>query len=80
MQIHVKVSKKTIKFCNAPPTLPEERMRDRLELSFSRASRGGGEVEKLEYDKNNGTGRVTFVNTGGVSLSIHDVVFNFCIM
>ncbi|KAK9968962.1 hypothetical protein ABG768_027179 [Culter alburnus] len=63
-EIHVKVSKKTIKFCNAPPTLPEERMRDRLELSFSRASRGGGEVEKLEYDKNNGTGRVTFVNTG----------------
>ncbi|XP_067264757.1 N-myc-interactor [Chanodichthys erythropterus] len=63
-EIHVKVSKKTIKFHNAPPTLPEERMRDRLELSFSRASRGGGEVEKLEYDKNNGTGRVTFVNTG----------------
>ncbi|XP_048050721.1 N-myc-interactor [Megalobrama amblycephala] len=63
-EIHVKVSKKTIKFRNAPPTLPEERMRDRLELSFSRASRGGGEVEKLEYDKNNGTGRVTFVNTG----------------
>ncbi|ROL46390.1 N-myc-interactor [Anabarilius grahami] len=63
-EIHIKVSKKTIKFRNAPPTLPEERMRDRLELSFSRASRGGGEVEKLEYDKNNGTGRVTFVNTG----------------
>ncbi|XP_051761284.1 N-myc-interactor [Ctenopharyngodon idella] len=63
-EIHVKVSKKTIKFRNAPPTLPEERMKDRLELSFSRASRGGGEVEKLEYDKNNGTGRVTFVNTG----------------
>ncbi|XP_067300741.1 N-myc-interactor [Pseudorasbora parva] len=63
-EVHIKVSKKTIKFSNAPPTLPEERMRDRLELSFSRASRGGGEVEKLEYDKNNGTGRVTFVNTG----------------
>lgn len=63
-EVHIKVSKKTIKFCNAPPTLPEERMRDRLELSFSRASRGGGEVEKLEYNKSNGTGRVTFVNTG----------------
>ncbi|XP_056127329.1 N-myc-interactor [Rhinichthys klamathensis goyatoka] len=63
-EVHIKVSKKTIKFRNAPPTLPEERMRDRLELSFSRASRGGGEVEKLEYNKSNGTGRVTFVNTG----------------
>ncbi|XDV29936.1 hypothetical protein PO909_032955 [Leuciscus waleckii] len=63
-EVHIKVSKKTIKFRNAPPTLPEERMRDRLELSFSRPSRGGGEVEKLEYNKSNGTGRVTFVNTG----------------
>ncbi|XP_077071968.1 N-myc-interactor [Siphateles boraxobius] len=63
-EVHIKVSKKTIKFCNAPPTLPEERMRDRLELSFSRPSRGGGEVEKLEYNNSNGTGRVTFVNTG----------------
>ncbi|XP_051564389.1 N-myc-interactor-like isoform X5 [Myxocyprinus asiaticus] len=44
-EVHIKVSKKTVKFRNAPPTLPEERMRDRLELSFSRASRGGGEVE-----------------------------------
>ncbi|KAK7169563.1 hypothetical protein R3I93_005518 [Phoxinus phoxinus] len=63
-EVHIKVSKKTIKFRNAPPTLPEERMRDRLELSFSRASRGGGEVEKLEYNKSDGTGRVTFVHTG----------------
>ncbi|XP_051566645.1 N-myc-interactor [Myxocyprinus asiaticus] len=63
-EVHIKVSKKTIKFRNAPPILPEERMRDRLELSFSRASRGGGEVENVQYDKQNGTGHVTFLNTG----------------
>ncbi|XP_051564386.1 N-myc-interactor-like isoform X2 [Myxocyprinus asiaticus] len=63
-EVHIKVSKKTVKFRNAPPTLPEERMRDRLELSFSRASRGGGEVENVQYDKQNGTGHVTFLNTG----------------
>ncbi|XP_052004469.1 N-myc-interactor-like [Xyrauchen texanus] len=63
-EVHIKVSKKTIKFRNAPPTLPEERMRDRLELSFSRASRGGGEVQSVQYDEQNGTGHVTFLNTG----------------
>ncbi|KAK2904607.1 hypothetical protein Q8A67_006406 [Cirrhinus molitorella] len=63
-EVHIQVSKKSIRFRNAPPTLPEERMRDRLELSFSRASRGGGEVEQLEYDARTGTGRVTFLNTG----------------
>ncbi|XP_073701330.1 N-myc-interactor [Garra rufa] len=63
-EVHIQVSKKSIKFRNAPPTLSEERMRDRLELSFSRVSRGGGEVEKLQYDKQTGMGRVTFLNTG----------------
>ncbi|KAL1267281.1 hypothetical protein QQF64_032644 [Cirrhinus molitorella] len=63
-EVHIQVSKKSIRFRNAPPTLPEERMRDRLELSFSRASRGGGEVEQLEYDARTGMGRVTFLNTG----------------
>ncbi|XP_056611152.1 N-myc-interactor [Triplophysa dalaica] len=63
-EVHIKVSKKTIKFRNAPPTLPEERMTDRLEISFSKASRGGGEVESVDYDQQNGTGHVTFVHTG----------------
>ncbi|KAI7804393.1 putative N-myc-interactor-like [Triplophysa rosa] len=63
-EVHIKVSKKTIKFSNAPPTLPEERMKDRLEISFSKASRGGGEVDSVDYDQQNGTGRVTFVHTG----------------
>ncbi|XP_051998505.1 N-myc-interactor-like isoform X1 [Xyrauchen texanus] len=63
-EVHIKVSKKTVKFRNAPPTLPEQRMRDRLELSFSRASRGGGEVQRVQYDEQNGTGHVTFLNTG----------------
>lgn len=63
-EVHMKVSKKTIKFSNAPPTLPEERMKDRLEISFSKASRGGGEVDSVDYDKQGGTGRITFVHTG----------------
>ncbi|XP_026073359.1 N-myc-interactor [Carassius auratus] len=70
-EVHIQVSKKSIRFCNAPPTLPEERMRDRLELSFSRVSRGGGEVEKLEYHRDTGSGRVTFLSTGVAENLVH---------
>ncbi|XP_066497128.1 N-myc-interactor [Hoplias malabaricus] len=63
-EVHMTVSKRTIMFSKAPALLPVERMQDRLELSFSKPSRGGGEVEKLEYDPRTGTGRVSFVNTG----------------
>lgn len=45
--------------------MPEERMRDRLEMSFSRPSRGGGEVEGVQYDKNTGTGQITFLHPEG---------------
>lgn len=63
-EIHFDVSKKSVKFSDAPPTMPEERMRDRLEMGFSRPSRGGGEVEDVVYDKRAGTGQITFLNTG----------------
>ncbi|XP_059355431.1 N-myc-interactor-like [Carassius carassius] len=70
-EVHIQLSKKSLRFCNAPPTLPEERMRDRLELSFSRVSRGGGEVEKLEYHRDTCSGRVTFLSTGVAENLVH---------
>uniref|UniRef100_W5U784 N-myc-interactor n=1 Tax=Ictalurus punctatus TaxID=7998 RepID=W5U784_ICTPU len=63
-EVHIRVSKRTIEFSNAFACMPEERMRDRLELGFSKPSRGGGEVERMEYDVNSGAGRITFLNTG----------------
>ncbi|XP_071340791.1 N-myc-interactor isoform X2 [Trachinotus anak] len=63
-EVHLDVSRKQLKVSNVPPSMPEERMRDRLEMSFSRPSRGGGEVEGVEYDKSTGTGRVTFLHPG----------------
>ncbi|XP_056244880.1 N-myc-interactor [Seriola aureovittata] len=63
-EVHINVSRKEIKVSNVPPSMPEERVRDRLEMSFSRPSRGGGEVEGVEYDANTGTGHVTFLHPG----------------
>ncbi|KAA8578511.1 hypothetical protein FQN60_012563 [Etheostoma spectabile] len=46
VDVHLDVSRKELKLSNIPPSMPEERVADRLEVSFSRPSRGGGEVEK----------------------------------
>ncbi|XP_035030744.1 N-myc-interactor [Hippoglossus stenolepis] len=63
-EVHLDVSRKELKVSSIPPSMPEERMKDRLEISFSRPSRGGGEVEGVEYDKNTGTGLITFLHPG----------------
>ncbi|XP_019955204.1 N-myc-interactor [Paralichthys olivaceus] len=63
-EVHLDVSRKALKVLNIPSSMPEERMKDRLEISFSRPSRGGGEVEGVEYDKNTGTGLITFLHPG----------------
>lgn len=65
IQVHLSTCRKTLKVSNIRSTLPEERIRDRLEMSFSRPSQGGGEVESLEYKQNLGTGQVTFLHPGG---------------
>ncbi|XP_030642940.1 N-myc-interactor-like [Chanos chanos] len=63
-EVHLEVSKRTIKFSQAPLNQDEDRMRDRLEISFSKPSQGGGEVDRVDYDKKTGTGIITFLNTG----------------
>ncbi|XP_034741084.1 N-myc-interactor [Etheostoma cragini] len=63
-EVHLDLSRKELKLTNVPPSMSEERVADRLEVSFSRPSRGGGEVERVEYDKNTRTGRITFLCPG----------------
>ncbi|XP_067843259.1 N-myc-interactor [Heptranchias perlo] len=63
-EIHIDVSRKMVKVSQIPDDLPEEQMRDKLEISFSKPSLGGGEVEKINYDSINGTADVTFVEKG----------------
>ncbi|TKS67909.1 N-myc-interactor [Collichthys lucidus] len=63
-EVHLDVSRKGLCVSNVPPSMPEERMKDRLEMSFSRPSRGGGEVKSMQYNKNTGTGQITFLHPG----------------
>ncbi|MGH0148988.1 UNVERIFIED_CONTAM: hypothetical protein FKN15_021172 [Acipenser sinensis] len=63
-EVQLNVSLKKIEVSNIPPILPEERIRDKLELNFSKPSLGGGEVENVEYNKDSGTAVITFLHTG----------------
>ncbi|XP_031725870.1 N-myc-interactor [Anarrhichthys ocellatus] len=71
-EVHLDVSRRELKVSNVPPSIPEERAKEQLEMSFSRPSRGGGEVDGVEYDRNTGTGQITFLHPGvaeGLALS-----------
>uniref|UniRef100_A0A3P9LUY2 NID domain-containing protein n=1 Tax=Oryzias latipes TaxID=8090 RepID=A0A3P9LUY2_ORYLA len=63
-QVNLNVSRTHLKVFGVPAALPEERTKDRLEVSFSRPSRGGGEVKSVEYDQTTGEGLVTFLHPG----------------
>ncbi|XP_026244681.1 N-myc-interactor isoform X2 [Urocitellus parryii] len=65
-QVHVEVSKMKINVTEIPDELPEDQMRDKLELSFCKSRLGGGEVESVDYDKRSGSAVITFVEAGVV--------------
>lgn len=75
-EVHLEVSRKQLMVSNVPSSMSEERTKDRLEMSFSRPSRGGGEVERVDYNKNTGAGQITFLNPGvAESLSLRGMYF-----
>ncbi|XP_072875780.1 N-myc-interactor [Chlorocebus sabaeus] len=63
-QVYVEVSKMKINVTEIPDTLPEDQMRDKLELSFCKSRNGGGEVDHADYDRQSGSAVITFVETG----------------
>uniref|UniRef100_H0VMV3 N-myc and STAT interactor n=1 Tax=Cavia porcellus TaxID=10141 RepID=H0VMV3_CAVPO len=63
-QVSVDVSKVKIIVTEIPNGLPEDQMRDKLELSFSKSRNGGGEVESVDYDKQSRSALITFVEPG----------------
>ncbi|XP_038607520.1 N-myc-interactor isoform X2 [Tachyglossus aculeatus] len=63
-QVHVTVSQKKINVSNIPKLLPREQMRDKLELSFCKSRKGGGEVKSVDYDPRSQTAVITFLEAG----------------
>ncbi|NWR78277.1 NMI protein, partial [Centropus unirufus] len=65
-KLHVTISGKKINLSEIPDlSIPEEWMRDKLELNFYKSKLGGGgEVENVSYDKQSGTATLTFLTPG----------------
>ncbi|XP_044922657.1 N-myc-interactor isoform X4 [Mustela putorius furo] len=71
-QVHEAYSKVKINVTEIPDGLPEDQMRDKLELSFSKSRNGGGEVLCVQYDKPSGSAVITFMEPGGVFRNIRE--------
>ncbi|XP_032211416.1 N-myc-interactor isoform X4 [Mustela erminea] len=71
-QVHEAYSKVKINVTEIPDGLPEDQMRDKLELSFSKSRNGGGEVLCVQYDKPSRSAVITFMEPGGVFRNIRE--------
>ncbi|NXN31046.1 NMI protein, partial [Nycticryphes semicollaris] len=65
-ELHVTISGTKINVSEVPELyIPEDWMRDKLELNFYKSQQGGGgEVEGVSYDKESRTAVITFLKPG----------------
>ncbi|NXB74764.1 NMI protein, partial [Donacobius atricapilla] len=66
-ELHGTVSGKKINVSEIPELpIPQDWMRDKLELLFYRTKKaaGGGEIENVAYDRGSGTAVITFLRPG----------------
>ncbi|NXA53358.1 NMI protein, partial [Nothocercus julius] len=61
-ELHVTISGTTINVTEIPElSIPDDWVRDKLELHFCKPERGGGEIENVEYDKMSRRAVITFL-------------------
>ncbi|NXU52319.1 NMI protein, partial [Turnix velox] len=64
-ELHITISGKKMKVSEVPAlSIPQEWMRDKLELHFYKCGLGGGEIEDVSYDKQSRRAIVTFLRPG----------------
>ncbi|KFQ94473.1 N-myc-interactor, partial [Nipponia nippon] len=68
-ELHVTISGKKINVSEIPElSIPEDWMRDKLELNFYKSEQGGGgEVENVTYNKQSRTAVITFLRPGAAN-------------
>ncbi|XP_021254535.1 N-myc-interactor [Numida meleagris] len=77
-ELHVTISGKKINVSEIPElSIPEEWMRDKLELNFYKSVHGGGEVENVKYDKKSRTAVITFTRPGATASIVRYTKYPF---
>ncbi|XP_071602467.1 N-myc-interactor isoform X1 [Heliangelus exortis] len=77
-ELHVTISGKKINVSEVPELpIPEEWMRDKLELNFQKSEYGGGEVKDVCYDKQSGAAAVTFLRPGAANSFVRRAKYPF---
>ncbi|KAM6333096.1 N-myc-interactor [Podargus strigoides] len=80
-ELHIIISGKKINVSEIPElSIPEDWMRDKLELNFYKSQNGGGgEIENVEYDKQSRTAVITFLRPGAVDSFARCTKYPFCV-
>ncbi|KFP98907.1 N-myc-interactor, partial [Leptosomus discolor] len=78
-ELHVTISGKKINVSEIPElSIPEDWMRDKLELNFYKSEQGGGgEVENVKYDKESRTAVITFLRPGATNSFVRCTKYPF---
>ncbi|XP_023787211.1 N-myc-interactor isoform X2 [Cyanistes caeruleus] len=80
-ELHVTISGKKINVSEIPELpIPEDWMRDKLELHFykTKQAEGGGEIENVTYNKESGTAVITFLKPGVSYNFVGHTKYPFC--
>ncbi|KFQ70827.1 N-myc-interactor, partial [Phaethon lepturus] len=78
-ELHITISGKKINISEVPElSIPEDWMRDKLELNFYKTEQGGGgEVENVKYDKQSRTAVITFLRPGAANSFVRCTKYPF---
>ncbi|NWI73127.1 NMI protein, partial [Dryoscopus gambensis] len=79
-ELYVTVSGRKINVSDIPElSIPNDWMKDKLELNFYRTEQGGGgEIENVTYNKESGTAVITFLRPGASNSFVGCTRYPFC--
>ncbi|XP_056390412.1 N-myc-interactor isoform X2 [Hyla sarda] len=63
-EVNMTISSTKVNVFNLPIDLPEDILKDKLELAFYKSNIGGGEIESVEYNRNNKCACITYKEDG----------------
>ncbi|KAG8432313.1 hypothetical protein GDO86_016813 [Hymenochirus boettgeri] len=76
-EINMDISKKRLCIHDLPVGVPDEYLREKLELTFYKPSIGGGEIDKVQFDRERNVATIDFLHNGVVERLVKQQHFQF---